>query len=75
VADSAGCPVITYGFGWTERHEDGNADVDATAVKRLERIGNEPGRYAGTHSRLEAVPRIEVSRVAALEFRDGEDVR
>src|SRR5258705_5157131 len=31
-------------LGWTERHEHGDADVDATAVNCLERIRNEPGR-------------------------------
>src|SRR5262249_40778201 len=61
-------------LGWTECHENGKADVDSIPVKRLQRVGNETCRHAGTDTWFQTVPGVEVSRVATLKFRDGEDI-
>src|SRR5436190_23953296 len=61
-------------LGGTKRDEHREPDVDSTPVERLQRVGHNARRQAGTDTRLQTLPDFEISCVPGLQFRNGKNI-
>ena len=56
--------------GRTKRHEHTESRVRPASIRSLQAVWHESGRHRGADTRLEAIPRGQVTRITALQLRN-----